>query len=294
MNAFIALDVETAEPELYSICQIGMIKYENGETSDKINTYIDPQIETYDLEDNIVDEYTNTWLHDIRPSTVEGSPTFSEFYPKLIEFCENNIVAHHTHFDRSSIRSAIEVDGCSPLACTWLDTAKVVRRTWPQFENKGYGLGPVTEHLGIDFKHHDAIEDARACGEILLAAMSEKSFNLDEWLKRISQPIHAPKSKDDYEPNPDGVLWGNNIVFTGDLSLSRNDAKQLAANAGCVIQDNVNKHTTILVIGIQDKRKLRGNEKSSKQRKAEKWINKGKNIRLMTESDFMGSISVDV
>ena len=46
------------------------------------------------------------------------------------------------------------------------------------FSQVGYGLSNVAERLGVDFQHHDALEDARAAGEILLRAIAETGLNV--------------------------------------------------------------------------------------------------------------------
>jgi hypothetical protein len=64
-------------------------------------------------------------------------------------------------------------------------------------------------------------------------------------------------------------------------------AAEAAAKMGCNVADGVNKRTTILVVGDQDLRRTKGNEKSSKHRKAEEMIATGASIRIVGESDFM-------
>jgi DNA polymerase-3 subunit epsilon len=76
------------------------------------------------------------------------------------------------------------------------------------------------------------------------------------------------------------------LVFTGALNIPRAEAAALAAGTGCTVAEGVTKHTTILVVGNQDARKLAGHEKSSKHRKAEDLIRKGAAIRILTERDF--------
>jgi DNA polymerase-3 subunit epsilon len=87
--------------------------------------------------------------------------------------------------------------------------------------------------------------------------------------------------------NPEGELFGEILVFTGSLLISRRDAADAAAKAGCRVDDGITKHTTMVVVGDQDLRKLNGHEKSSKHIKAEQLIAKGKSIRILGESDFM-------
>src|SRR4030067_1163117 len=73
--------------------------------------------------------------------------------------------------------------------CRWLDSARVARRTWADFAQRGYGLGTVCAFLGYDFTHHDALEDAKAAACILNAAMEKTGLDLEGWLRRIKQPI---------------------------------------------------------------------------------------------------------
>ena len=68
--------------------------------------------------------------------------------------------------------------------------------------------------------------------------------------------------------------------------MPRHEAADAAAAAGCEVATSVSKHTTLLVVGNQDVRKLAGQERSTKHRKAEELINEGQKIRIISESDF--------
>ncbi|CEG07686.1 DNA polymerase III subunit epsilon [Afipia felis] len=61
----------------------------------------------------------------------------------------------------------------------------------------------------------------------------------------------------------------------------------MAAEVGCKVVDSVSKKTTILVVGDQDLRLTKGQEKSTKHRKADLLIEEGTPIRIIRESDFM-------
>ena len=88
------------------------------------------------------------------------------------------------------------------------------------------------------------------------------------------------------EGNPEGVLYGELIVFTGRLGISRRAAAAMAADIGCRVGSGVTKKTTLLVTGVQDKRRLAGHEKSSAHRKAEELIKQGVPIRILNEKQF--------
>jgi DNA polymerase-3 subunit epsilon len=168
----------------------------------------------------------------------------------------------------------------------------VVRRAWPEFSRSGYGLSNVAACFGIDYRAHDALEDARCAGLLLLRAVAETGLSTEQWLTRVTQPIDPAGQLHRRDGNPDGELFGEILVFTGMLSISRNEAADAAAAAGCRVDGGVTKHTTMLVVGDQDLRKLAGHEKSSKHLKAEQLIAKGQHIRILGESDFMRIVSL--
>jgi DNA polymerase-3 subunit epsilon len=140
--------------------------------------------------------------------------------------------------------------------------------------------------LGYAFRHHNALEDAKAAAHILIAAFNETGLDADGWLHRIRQPINPGRTAIAREANPEGVLNGEVLVFTGSLEMPRHEAAGLAASIGCTVATGVTKKTTILVVGDQDVKKLVGNQKSSKHRKAEELIGKGVAIRILREGDF--------
>ena len=67
---------------------------------------------------------------------------------------------------------------------TWLDSAMIARRAWPRKYRSQWGLSKIAGDLGITFKHHDAVDDARAAAEIVLHAYQQSGSGIDEWLER--------------------------------------------------------------------------------------------------------------
>jgi DNA polymerase-3 subunit epsilon len=280
---FVAIDVETANPDMSSICQVGVARYEHGLLVGEWSTLVDP--------DDYFDEF-NVAIHGIDESSVNGSPTFSDIAEELWANLHGQIVVSHTHFDRVALHQTSQRHNLSLPSITWLDSARVARRTWEEVASKGYGLYSVCEKLGHSFKHHDALEDAKAAARVLLAAIERTGLDVDGWLKRVRQPID-PKAVGSgaairRDGNPEGPLAGEVIVFTGALELPRREAADMAAALGCDVAAGVSKKTTMLVVGNQDLSKLAGHEKSSKHRKAEELIRAGVSIRLLKECDFKG------
>jgi len=286
---FVAIDVETANADMVSICQIGLAKFVDGKVVDEWCTLIDPD----DYFDGI-----NISIHGIGPDDVKGQPKLPEVADRIRGYLDGVISVCHTHFDRSALGRAFVKHELSPLETTWLDSARVVRRTWKDLAWKGYGLANVCNKIGYDFSHHDALEDAKAAGFVLLAALREVEQDLDQCLKRVNQPIDLEaayaSAAIQRDGNPEGDLYGEVLVFTGALELPRGEAATLAANLGCQVTPGVTKKTTILVVGDQDVTKLAGHEKSSKHRKAEQLIAEGQSIRIMRESDFKSLVKISI
>jgi DNA polymerase-3 subunit epsilon len=274
---FIALDIETANPRMSSICQIGLVAFEDGREVHSKVLFVDPR--------DYFDPY-NVAVHGITETDVRGAPRFSDLHAWLCQQTNGQIVACHTHFDRVALAQACGRNRLEPLPCKWLDTAHVARRAWSQFAQAGYGLGNLAAYLGIEFRHHDAMEDARAAGLILLRAIEETGFDVDEWIDRCRHRIGDRKSLR-RDGDGDGPLVGESVVFTGALQLPRREAADLAHEAGAAVEPGVTKHTTLLVVGDQDIDKLAGHEKSSKHRKAEQLIATGQSLRIVGEADFM-------
>jgi DNA polymerase-3 subunit epsilon len=278
---FVALDVETANADISSICQIGIAKFQNNRIIDEWCSLIDPE----DFFSPI-----NISIHGITETDVEGAPKINEVAQKIYGYLDGALTVCHTHFDRVSISQAFDKYNIRIPEPKWLDTARVARRTWNEVSWCGYGLENVSELIGYEFKHHNALEDAKASGHILIAAIAKTGFGTEDWLKRVKQPIDPSNVSTGAairrEGNPEGALYGEKLVFTGALAIRRKEAADLAAKIGCNVQSGVTIETTILVVGDQDVRKLVGKEKSSKHRKAERLITKGQQIRILRESDF--------
>jgi DNA polymerase III subunit epsilon len=278
---FVAIDVETSNADMSSICQIGLARYRKGLLVEEWKTYIDPE----DYFDGI-----NVSIHGIDEKTVRGAPVITDASGEIYRFLDDHISVCHTHFDRVAVQQAFEKYKLRHPRCRWLDSARVARRTWLDFAQRGYGLGNVCAFLGYEFTPHDALEDAKGAACIVNAAIEKTGLEIEEWLKRVKQPIDPPGTGTGYaikrDGSREGPLYGEVLVFTGALEIPRREAADMAARIGCHVDPGVTKKTTMLVVGDQDIKKLAGHEKSAKHRKAEELISKGQEMRILRETDF--------
>ena len=294
MLTFNSIDVETANADRASICQIGIVHVRDGKIQDQWQTLVNPEA--------WFDEW-NTMIHGIDESAVRQSPTLPEVRDELRARLRGTVLVSHTSFDRVAFQRAIERYDLEQLQVTWLDSAKIVRRAWPEsYGRSGYGLKNVANDLGILFNHHDALEDARAAAEIVLHVCASTETDIDDWLRRVSSPIHPSTSGSSSsrsapvkrEGNAEGALYGETMLFTGTLdSMPRREAADIAAKSGCHVVDRASEKVTMLVMGMQDTTKLNGYEKSSKHRKVEAMIESGSEIQILSERDFLELMRID-
>lgn len=283
---FVAIDVETANPKMSSICQIGIVSYRDGVAVHEWQSLINPQTHFDSL---------NIRIHGISDIHVADAPCFRSVYPTIASLLEGRICVSHTPFDRISIEMAQVEHGLPELnGAQWLDSARVARRTWEECAYRGYGLANVAAMIGHQFRHHDALEDAKAAGAIMLAAIAKTEISIEKWLKKVERRIKFAATtataiideKPKAEPNPEGQLYGQSVVFTGQMTIPRPLAAHMALEAGLTVSNSVSKKTDYLVVGDQDITKLAGKTKSSKHIKAEQLIETGTSIRIIGESDF--------
>jgi DNA polymerase III subunit epsilon len=166
---FVAIDLETANSRLTSICQIGISVFENFREVEAISLFVDPE----DYFDPV-----NVSIHGINESAVRGKPSFLRAFEQVAHLFKDSIVVSHTAFDRTSLLQTCKAKGVLLPNFTWLDSARVVRRAYPQFAERGYGLANVAREFGIEFRHHDALEDARVAGAVLIQAIRVWTHNL--------------------------------------------------------------------------------------------------------------------
>lgn len=287
---FVSIDVETANARYHSICQIGVVLFESGREVASERIFVDPREDFGPWQ---------TRVHGIHSHHVAGSPTFPERFEWLNTWLADQTVISHSHFDRASISQACALHARPAIQCGWVDSVHVARAAWPDIGKSGYGLKQIASVLGIDFLHHDALEDARACGLIAQRAMADTGLTLDQLLQRPVAAAAAAASKSSgawavrskRTGDGSGALLGEKIVFTGALTIARNVACDMAAEAGGDVLDSVTKKTTMVVVGQREA--MPGwLEKSGKHIRAERLIEEGVNIRIVGEQDFLSLAAI--
>ncbi len=288
--SYVALDVETANSFRGSICSIGLVKFKDGNIIDTFYTLINPEEEFDDF---------NIFIHGIRPEDVIDSPTFPEVRKTIVDFIGSDIVvAHFAQFDMGALKDVylkyeLDFDNIEYI-CSY----RLAKVALPGQLN--YKLKRLAKNLNIELDHHNALSDARASGLILEYLLSTNSFSdLDTFLKEYrynikkgyqyqENLIYQPTEEEKAAMNPDHCFYGLYFCFTGKLErMTRKEANKAAALVGGIPEKGVTKNTNILVVGEQDWRVVGTDGLSSKMKKAQTLLEKGQDIEIMTENDFI-------
>lgn len=278
-DAFVALDLETANSDYHSICQIGVAVFRGGKLTDYWVQLVNPQ--TYFSGVNID-------IHGIEPGDVAGKPTLDEVWGTLEQYLTDIPCFTHTAFDRTAIERATVEYNLTYIEADWYDSSGLARRVWEDVAQKGYGLDNLCRKIGYELQHHDALEDAIGAGMVVLAAMARTETDLAGALKIAARRNVGPLQpgaaevikKKGNDINPEGSLVGNSVVFTGTLSKTRKTYIDVALKAGCKVANTVTKKTTLLVVGGDA-------EATNKYQRAMTLIEKGQAISIMDESQFL-------
>ncbi len=296
MVRFAAIDFETANESPASACALGVCVYENGALLDARHWLIRPPAEVGTFR------AFNTQIHGIGAADVADAPDFAAVWRDAAAMIgDRPLAAHNAAFDMGVLRALFSRYGIAEDPRSYLCTYLLARRVWPR--RPSYSLGVFARELGIVFRHHDALEDARACGGIVLAACSrqgcgsleELAGHVDLRLGRVGvyPCVTAQSLKNDrIAAGENGVFRGKTIVFTGKLGgMTRAAAARRVAAEGGLVTDRVDAGVDFLVEGTPDPRRLRGNSLSSKSRKVAELAAAGVSIEILAEEDFLALLA---
>ena len=157
---FAAIDFETANHELSSVCSVGIVVVRNGSITDRFYSLIQPEPNYYN--------YGNTAVHGLTNEDTANEPVFSEVW-KLIEPLIEGLpfVAHNKGFDEACLKAVFrsyQMDYPDyPFYCTLAESRRQLRHL------PNHQLHTVSEDCGyILTNHHNALADAEACAEIAM------------------------------------------------------------------------------------------------------------------------------
>ena len=157
--SFVAIDFETADAAADSACAVGLVTVAGGRIVERQHYLIRPPRSLF----------TFSFIHGIKWADVADKPTFGELWPQIKKTLDEAdfLAAHNASFDRRVLEACCKTAAVSPGARRFICTVQLARRTWDIHPTR---LDNVCDFLGIELKHHEALSDAEACAQIVLAA----------------------------------------------------------------------------------------------------------------------------
>ncbi|MCU0711196.1 MAG: exonuclease domain-containing protein [Pirellula sp.] len=161
MGHFAAIDFETANRQPNSACQLGVVIVDDWKIVAEYEWLIRPP--------RMFFSPLCMRVHGITPRDCMNQPTWEIIWQQAAPIlAEHLILGHNVGFDASVLLNCCLHFGIAPprneLQCTRL----ISKRAWP--DRSGHGLAAVAERLGITFRHHNALEDARASALVAINA----------------------------------------------------------------------------------------------------------------------------
>jgi DNA polymerase-3 subunit epsilon len=249
---FTAIDVELANDDLGSICEVGLAKFRAGELVETWRALVNPE--------GPYQELYHSDLHGIRHQHTSEAPKFPEVYFVLKRFMEEEVCIFHgaSSFDQACIARACERYQLSDITDDpeWVSTFDLARDYWP--DEPSYKLENLCRKIGHDYLPHNALEDAIAsaavfravCGLTRVPAIVAAGTAGDR--PRTFRRVASRRHETGLKGNADGPFAGTHIVVTGNLAPPWDDRgafERYLCTLGFVPRGSISGKTKILVAG---------------------------------------------
>lgn len=164
---FVAVDIESTgfSHKYDSIISIGAVHIKDGEVVGEFSELI---YTTKVIPKKIVE------ITGITNDMLKDAQTYPIVLTEFLEFLGNKpFVAHNATFDYRMLNAKCENKLGHTIRNNVICTVNATKKKYPNLAN--YKLNTICRHLGIpNAKHHDALNDARVCADILLCVFDKE------------------------------------------------------------------------------------------------------------------------
>jgi DNA polymerase-3 subunit epsilon len=289
---YTVIDLETTglDPRMDEIIEIGALKVRGSNIVDKFETLVKPDEKfTYDEINYFYVDGFITELTGITNKMLESAPALGEVLPEFIKFIQDDILlGHNVNFDINFLYDNILKKTGQKLKNNYVDMMRLSRKVYPKFEN--HKLVTIAQNLGVNIgNNHRALQDCKITNECFLIISKyifENNINFSSLHKHTHVDLRT-LTLNEVKINPEHPLYNKYCTFTGQLEkIVRKDAAQLVVNLGGHCLNSVTKQTNFLILGNFDYVSNIKNGKSSKLKKAEKFILDGQDLQIISEDVF--------
>lgn len=159
---YTVFDVETANSQRDSICSIGILRYEGNRVVFEKEIWMNPEVEF---------NYFNTRIHGITANDVADAPIFPNVWPEIKEYFTNTILVAHNakSMDLCALYRTLDRYDLPLVDNDYICTMELAKEIFRKDDSvQSYRLDVLSKLYDIDLlHHHDALDDTRACFQIL-------------------------------------------------------------------------------------------------------------------------------
>ncbi|GAB4363465.1 MAG: exonuclease domain-containing protein [Oricola sp.] len=190
-TVFLAVDVETANPDPASICWLGLALFRDGELAQTWSKPVDCG-QPFDPAHTSREGLTRKQMKEAVPLRAVLGP--------LYRLTAGRTVVSLTKFEKVALALAAEAAEQPRLDARWLDVSVVARRTWEEVALRGNDIPGLCAAAGIDAENLSGpLDRAIVCGHIMAAACRKTGLTPKDWCDRIP-------SSDIWDAGRDGGL----------------------------------------------------------------------------------------
>lgn len=332
MDNFVAIDLETANSDKTSICEIGLVKFLNGVPYATAETYVRPMGEIrFDVH--------NQMIHGITIEDVVDAPLLGEVWAELESFIGGlPLVGHNFTQDLNKIIATLDEQNVRVADHFYYCTMTLARQMEEFQGSDSMGLSDLAAFAGIEWTEtqrsdgsfgHGAVNDAQATGELFVQITKCRNIGIAALLEALDMRageivngsvLHGNTKKkdnsfwamqtfgakefqtlleqlalDSLQPLTDHHFSGQNIVLSlFPQTLRLDQFWTCVALAGGNLKTGVTKKVSYLVEGDDPSGKyVKG--QTGKSKDARELIQKGfHDLRIIEESEFLDLVGPEI
>lgn len=282
MQEYVVLDFETTgySPSSSSVIECGAVLVLGGNVVDTFHTLVKPPKR---IPKKVSD------LTGLTNEDLTDAPSADTVARRLRAFISDfPIMAHNAQFDADFLESLYEKAGIT-ARIKYADTLELVQHVFPDLHR--YSLGALIEefHLSDCEQTHRALDDA-LCTQRLFALCADRLLHPPKTAEHRFPTDNFRNLCPQGEVPQDHPLNGKAVVFTGDLSIPREQAAQMAVNVGAVVRSSVSKKTDYVVVGAANLALVGSDGISTKEKTARQLAAAGVPIQIIDEQAFLALV----
>lgn len=164
MQKCVGIDFENANCERTSACSLGLVVLDNFKITERRYWLIKPPTSYFKPE--------FIQIHGLQWDDVKDSPAFDEIWHEIEPYLSNRLLfAHNAGFDIGGLRALVDFYHLKHKKITYFDTLQLSKTAWKHLSS--HKLNRLAEYMGKSFRHHNALEDAEMCANIVIKLVDE-------------------------------------------------------------------------------------------------------------------------